>query len=880
MNDGILLLIVRITLLGLTVTVARDYLQRRDRRGFDVLVMFLTLAVPTVTGWIAPDPATAPRALAVLGSATLMMHPWALIRLIEHFRPVPRAIAVTSAAVTAVGVVLILVLPPPLPPVLALPLSLYYIVAEVWATWALVSGARSARGVSRWRLGTAAGGSFALALVIAVAVALIDDPSAGQEGPIATVLASISLMLALGYLAAFAPPSWLRQAWQVGELRRLLQVGAGAEPVERATIVEAELLRAAMRAVGALGGLIALDDGGTTVGLPVRRTERLSDPPDVWSNEHGVTARARLAGAAVLEVDRTGWSLQESVTADSVGAHGVAVVPFLRHGQGSGKLVLFLPRASLFPDSDLALLTLFAEHYASARAVADAFEEQTALLDQLRTLNVELARASHHKSEFLANMSHELRTPLNAIIGFTQLLVDGTAGPVAEAHREFLVDILDSGKHLLRMINDILDLAKVEAGRLEFRAEPVHVERLVASVASTISPLAQEKSIALTFEVEPAIDEVIIDPARLRQILFNYLSNAVKFTPEGGMVTVRGVAEGEDEFRLTVEDSGPGISEDDLARLFQEFEQLDSSRSKRHAGTGLGLALTRRLAEAQGGRVVVASTLGEGSSFGVVLPKLPSGWETSDSGHVKPRPEFNESVVSILVVEDVVAEQRVLRAALEAEGFAVDVAGTGREAIAKASRRRYAAVTLDLLLPDLDGWQILESIRATPGHASIPVIVVTVVDGARTGGFAIADVLSKPVKSSQLVASLERAGVSPSGRVLVVDDDPSARKLARGALEAAGFQVDTAEGAVAAMARVEQGGLAAIVLDLMMPDVDGFEFLGRLRAAGSTLPVVVWTARELSDTEKAELRAASETVLVKHGETLDLTDAVRACLAP
>jgi signal transduction histidine kinase len=248
-------------------------------------------------------------------------------------------------------------------------------------------------------------------------------------------------------------------------------------------------------------------------------------------------------------------------------------------------------------------------------------EEAAARARELEQQNLQIREASRLKSEFLANMSHELRTPLNSILGFAELLYDGEVGPTLPRQQEFLGDILSSGRHLLQLINDVLDLAKVEAGKMEFHPEPLDLQHLVGEVTSILRPAATSKQITLQTVLEPPVDEVVLDAGRLKQVLYNYLSNALKFTPPGGWVTVRVEPEGDEAFRLSVEDSGIGIAPEDLGRLFLEFQQLDSGAAKRHGGTGLGLSLTRRLVEAQGGTVGVRSAPGSGSTFFAVFPR-------------------------------------------------------------------------------------------------------------------------------------------------------------------------------------------------------------------------------------------------------------------
>jgi len=240
---------------------------------------------------------------------------------------------------------------------------------------------------------------------------------------------------------------------------------------------------------------------------------------------------------------------------------------------------------------------------------------------ELEEQNRRVQEASRMKSEFLANMSHELRTPLNSIIGFSEMMHEGHLGALADDHREYLGDILTSARHLLHLINDVLDLSKVESGTMEFFPETVELDALVAEACDMVHPLATRKGIDIGVEVDSGLDDLVLDAAKLKQVLSNYLSNAVKFTPDGGRVKVRALAFGAERFRLEVEDTGIGIRSEDLDRLFVEFQQLDASPAKRHQGTGLGLALTRRIVEAQGGRVGVASTVGSGSTFFAVLPR-------------------------------------------------------------------------------------------------------------------------------------------------------------------------------------------------------------------------------------------------------------------
>ena len=313
---------------------------------------------------------------------------------------------------------------------------------------------------------------------------------------------------------------------------------------------------------------------------------------------------------------------------------------------------------------------------------------------ELEVENRRIQEASRLKSEFLANMSHELRTPLNSIIGFSELLHQGQVGSLAPKQHEFVGDILNSGRHLLRLINDVLDLSKVESGTMQFRPEAASLEAIVHEVRGVLRTIADERGITVVSEIDPEIGEVQVDPGRLKQVLYNYLSNALKFSPAGGRVEVRALGEGSTSFRIEVQDHGQGIAREEQHRLFVEFEQIHGGRAKQHAGTGLGLALTRRLVEAQGGTVGVESELGAGATF-----------HAYDEGSAK-----------------LVAEM------LQHLGFRAVTASDGARALERARGARPCAVVLDLVMPGLDGFGFLEQFRAEPAWEGVPVFVWTVKD--------------------------------------------------------------------------------------------------------------------------------------------------------
>jgi signal transduction histidine kinase/CheY-like chemotaxis protein len=493
--------------------------------------------------------------------------------------------------------------------------------------------------------------------------------------------------------------------------------------------------------------------------------------------------------------------------------------------------------------------------------------ERTTLYERLVEQNRVIQAANRMKSEFLANMSHELRTPLNAILGFAELIADGVAGPVSEAQKEYLGHVVLSGRHLLSLINDVLDLAKVESGKMEIRPERVSLEALSREVTHVLRAKSAEKRIVVEETVEPGLDEVTVDPGRLKQILYNYLSNAIKFTPNDGRVWVRLLAEGPEYFRVEVEDAGVGIRPEDMDRLFVEFQQLDAGMTKKHAGTGLGLVLTKRIAEAQGGRVGARSTPGKGSLFFATLPRQVKANARPAPG--EPRHQgVSPDAPTVMVVEDGFDDRAWLVRALTDAGYAVESAANGVEALARCRERPFDAITLDLLLPDISGLDVLHGIRKEGPNRETPVIVVSVLpDREAVTGFSVQDVLLKPVGAPELLASLQRADVPPDTqrKVLVLDDDPRMLALMGTMLSRLGYSPVCMSDGAKALEAVEAQKPAAIVLDLMMPVMSGFEFLSRLRASepGRRVPVLIWSAKDLTAEERAELAASAQGVMDK-----------------
>jgi PAS domain S-box-containing protein len=503
-------------------------------------------------------------------------------------------------------------------------------------------------------------------------------------------------------------------------------------------------------------------------------------------------------------------------------------------------------------------------------------------ITERKKLEEKILEASRLKSEFLANMSHELRTPLNAIIGFAALMHEGKVGTTSHDQKEYLGDILTSSRHLLQLINDVLDLAKVEAGKIDLRPESFDLAKTIGEVRDILRGLAFEKRIEINVKIDSTLSTITLDPAKFKQVLYNYLSNAIKFTPQNGQVMLRASPEGEDMLRVDVEDTGIGIKPEDIGRLFVEFQQLDAGTTKKHAGTGLGLALTKRIVEAQGGRVEVKSKEGIGTVFSAILPRNMKSIDVIPLSSIKsPIPGLYPTV---LVIEDDPKERDWIVQTLDKAGYFVEAVATGTEAIERCRKKSYAMVTLDLLLPDASGWVVLREIHLTPLNKDIPVIIVTACAESNTGaGFQIHDFLVKPVQEEVLLNSLKRARITPPGMgpILLIDDDIRLLKMMDEKFKELGYRPVSKSTGDEALKAAEGEMPAVVILDLLMPGMSGFEFLDRFRKlpGAMSVPIVVWTAKDLSKSERDRLdETAQAVVLKKHGGTQSLVDELKRCL--
>ena len=483
------------------------------------------------------------------------------------------------------------------------------------------------------------------------------------------------------------------------------------------------------------------------------------------------------------------------------------------------------------------------------------------------------------KSEFLANFSHEIRTPLNGIIGYCDLLAREEGSRLTAHGRRDLNVVKKNAQTLLALINDILDLSKIEAGRAEVVQELVNFRELAQDCTSTVKEYLKGKEVELTIHLDERARYVRTDALKLRQILLNLLSNAAKFTESGEIaLTVR--AEG-NQAVFVVEDTGVGIPADQLPFIFEKFRQVDGSSTRKVGGTGLGLAIVRELSKVLGGSVEVQSILGRGTTFTVRLAGVLEGDNLGEARELDKPVAVQDVAASlapvvqsgtVLVVDDDLLVQQLVAGQLAPAGFHVVTASDGLEALKKARELRPQAIVLDIYLPRLDGWSVLSTLKSEPDLARIPVIIISV-EEQRARGFSLGacEYLVKPIEPEHLVEVVRRSigSTTGTGEVLVVDDDSSTRELVSRSLRRAGFSTTEAHSGEDALLKARVSPPTLVVLDLMMPNLDGFEVLRRMRAEKLNVPVVVLTGKTLTNEEQSVLREGFAGFVQKGGHALE-----------
>jgi signal transduction histidine kinase/DNA-binding response OmpR family regulator len=862
-----LLYLAEIIFFVLFVATLAEFLRRRDPVSRDVMLSFSALAVLFVVSLWQDLGGAAPDFVRAIGGGFFILQPVFVLHLVSLIRRVPAPLywgGTILLAATGLPLVVLQIRAP----ILTVLVAIAFIGMQAAAAGYLLLEARrrTGPGAARMVLAAASTSVFAAALLVSVAGTVAAQTEAGQV--VGTVL---SIVAGLGYLFAFVPPAPIRAIWQAQttvDYTRTL-IAQSREPVAAIWKAFTEM------AVRMQGGAAIMITG-----------IRPGEPSIVASSGFEGDAGAVQVGWPELEVlvqagrarpdahvDQVGPIRQQ--LAERAGARFVSVVPVaLPDRWESAALVLLSPHRSLFHASDLELLSALGAQTAIVAERRAVMAEQEDLTERLKLTVEALRSASAAKSDFVASMSHEFRTPLSAILGFSELMGgEPRDGDTVRVPVEWVEHMHRGGQHLLALVNDVLDLARVEAGRLELRPEPIDVGSAVTEAINGLRPLADRKTISIDAFV-PSMT-VTADRGRFRQILYNLISNAIKYTPDGGTIRVAATQQG-DEIRVAVTDNGVGIDPQDHERVFEEFRQVGDPED-RQPGTGLGLAVTRRLAEAHEGRVELVSARGKGSTFTLVLPAPVAGRDA-----VAPEPasaaEIGRAVGAgidsgdVLVIEDDPSAVRLLREYLEAAGYSVRVAATGESGLAAVAERAPAAIVLDVLLPGIDGWEVLRRLRGNDRTQAIPVIIVTVVEEREVGlALGAADYLVKPIHRAALLGCLARyvangSGAARARRVLVIDDEASALSLIRAALEPEGYEVVTAQGGRAALEWARRGQhVDLVVCDLVMPEIDGFEVIAALKRERRTsaVPIVVCTAHDLSVEQKARLNGQILGIVAK-----------------
>jgi signal transduction histidine kinase/CheY-like chemotaxis protein len=625
-------------------------------------------------------------------------------------------------------------------------------------------------------------------------------------------------------------------------------------------------------------GVFLLDDAGERL-----RLDRMIGPPfdaplAARLHESGIPMTEETSASVVAVRERrsiyvakiepaqlAALSPHDRAIYESTPMQGLLLCPLEIEGAVIGALFLSNTREPFsLTDHDIETI----QRYVTTLATAVKNARLLVVAERARS---EAEEANKTKSLFLANMSHELRTPLNAIIGYSEMLLEEVTEDGNEAYTADLGKITGSGRYLLELINSVLDLAKIESGKMDVFVEELEVADLLRGVEGTVQPLIRKNRNTLEVAGVDDLGTMHSDATKLRQILLNLLSNASKFTKAGTiwLEARREKKDGQDWLRFRVRDTGIGMNAEQLAHVFDEFRQADSSTTREYGGTGLGLAITKQFCELLGGSINAESEPGVGSTFEIHLPaRTPERVEEAVA--VPSLEASSETATSVLVIDDDPAARDLVGRFLTSEGFTVLTASSGEEGLRLAREQRPDIIALDIIMPRMDGWAVLATLKADPALAGIPVILISVTDD-RNLGYALgaSEYLTKPIDWERLGAVLRRysAAAGAESLALVVDDEPMARSLLRRGLERDGWRVLEARNGREALERLAESTPQLILLDLMMPEMDGFEFVAKMREQERwrSIPILVITAKDVTKEERTRLEGQVARILQKGG---------------
>ncbi|HEY3059243.1 MAG TPA: response regulator [Chloroflexota bacterium] len=900
-------LLTDLAYLFLGIAAVRAAVRYRERSRADVALLFGTLAAVVVMQEITL--LSCPTSLGCLTLPAsnfitlvlILILPLALLRLLDDIADIPPW-QMWLVLVSVVTLSAVTVLSGPTPPGWLVPvLFVYLIVGTAYPAWAFVQRAREATGITRRRMSAVAWACGLLALTFVFSIAAQISPR--DQAMLTALSRGSGLASGLCFWAGFFPPTWLSQTWRLPELLEYLRPArlmAGG-PNENGLVTEAvaldRLTAATARTTGARRVLLIMID-------PIEQDLYLWGAP---------SARMEPGSGLIGEVLRRGTPRVATVTSERLPSGLLAVfasetlprtamlVPVVAEGRTLGLLAAFADKGPMFVEDDLEVVHFFAGE-AAAILQLRTLREQANELEALR-------EADRLKDEFMAVVSHELRTPLTAISGYGDILLRKLSGPLNERQERQVVGIRDASRRLLGLINDLLDVSKLEAGTLDLHLGAIEPYAAIERAVASTRVIAANKGVRLEVR-EPSGDDPLLrvraDDERLQQILSNLVVNAIKFTPQGGSIWIDAI---NDSGRITdateyvvfrVCDTGVGLAPGQVDRVWDRFYQVESSSTRRFGGAGLGLSIVRRLTELHGGRVVAASEgVDRGSTFEVRLPAVPADATSAPIHRQVPAAAlFGDSSTDgsdssatraehVLVVEDDQHIATVLRTYLEADGYRVDVVADGQQAIQAARALVPFAITLDISLPKLDGWSVLNALKRDPVTAHIPVVIISIVDNRDFGiVLGATDYMVKPIDHERLqlvLRGLSAARANGDNRlVLVVDDDPALRDVLSTSLAEEGWRAATASDGESALAAIERETPAAMVLDLMMPNIDGFEVLRSVRARPSLrdMPVIVVTAKDLSDEDRQRLGDSAQGVILKQALRLEqLFQEIRDVLA-